>query len=122
MRTSGNGTWLPQIWYLQIFFPYIWRCKTGITSNLKKRTKAISDKMPGIAIPVFFVLMPFAWHCEQITHDLLKPLRICFKNSGKECYSILAAPLIVLIMLFFFALFCGFICFSAYAFAWMAAN
>ncbi len=105
MKRSGNGTSLPQWWYLKIFVPQIWRCKHGITGHLEKRRKDISDKMPGVARTVFAVWIPFAWQIEQAMHWVLSPLRINFRNSGRECYFILAAIPVFVVQLLLFALF-----------------
>lgn len=82
---TGNGTMIPQWIYIKIMFPYICWIKIGITGNLKARTKANSDKLPGIVIPVAVAFIPFAWQLEQWLHSWL-PFNVRFKRFGKECY------------------------------------
>jgi len=99
MRTSGNGTTFPQWLYLKIFVPQIWRCKIGITGYVKARQKAISVKMPGVAVPVLLIYIPFAYHTEQVMHRAFRLFRIRFHNSGRECYSSIILPFAFAFML-----------------------
>jgi len=80
-NTIGFG-----IVYVMIYFPAIWFVKIGYTgtrSGISKRAKSVSRSAPGIAIPVGFMVLPFAWHIEQFFHNLFGGLRSSFyKGDG----------------------------------------
>lgn len=82
---TGNGTAIPQWIYIKILFPYVCWIKVGITGNLKARTKANSEKLPGIVIPVAVAFIPYAWQLEQWLHSWL-PFNIRWRGFGRECY------------------------------------
>ena len=82
--------------YLLINIPFFVFCKygyTGVDVGVKKRAKGIDRAMPGIPVPVFFVVTFFAYDIEQMFHSLASPLRANFyKGDGHtETYWILAA-------------------------------
>jgi len=72
--------------YIMLFVPGIWIVKigyTGTTRGIRKRARSVSDAAPGVAIPIGFMIIPFAWHIEQAIHALLYPLRWNFyKGDG----------------------------------------
>ena len=70
--------------YLFIYFPNVLAVKVGYTGvSIKNRAKSVSDDVFGWAIPIGFVIMPFAWHLEQGFHELLAGLKWDFyKGQG----------------------------------------
>lgn len=77
MSKSRSG-W---VLYVMVHLPFFWYHKIGITSThigAKRRAKAIDRAVRGFPVPVFFVVVPFAWHIEQAVHTILSPLRVRF--------------------------------------------
>ncbi len=71
--------------YLLLGFPQVWKCKIGITGlhiGAKKRSKQVSEALPGIWLPVCFVPLPFVYLVEQAIHAGLKPLNRPYKGGG----------------------------------------
>jgi len=67
--------------YVMIFLPRFWYVKIGYTgthSGISARARSVSRAAPGIAIPVAFMVLPFAWHIEQAAHGLFGGLRSGF--------------------------------------------
>lgn len=120
MKTSGNGTPFPQWLYLQIFVPHVWRCKCGISGNVKRRTKQTSDKMPGTAKTIFAIWIPFAYQTEQFMHRAFKPFNTRFSNSGKECYYSIVVPFMFAFMLLVLAFWLAVLFFGAMGLSYCA--
>ena len=72
--------------YVMLNIPFIWWGKMGFTakfSGVKKRAKSVSDAMPGRAIPVMAVVLPFPWYFEQFMLWLLEGTRAkYYKGDG----------------------------------------
>lgn len=63
----------------------VFKCKIGITGwhiGAKKRAKQVSDALPGIWIPIAFVVIPFAYQIEQAIHWLLHPINAPYKKGS----------------------------------------
>lgn len=87
---------MKNIVYMLLHFPCIWRVKIGITGRSSKaRAKQVSRAMPGVAIPVGILFVPFfAYQVEQALHFIFDPLKTRFyKGDGStEWFYILVAP------------------------------
>lgn len=83
--------------YMLIHIPCIWRVKIGITGrSAKQRAKQVSRAMPGFALPIGIMFLPFIAHAvEQALHHLFEPLTLRFYrgDGSTEWFYILAAPL-----------------------------
>ena len=88
--------------YLMLHIPAVCFCKIGITGkSAKARAKGLDRAMLGFPLPVFFCVVPGAYHIEQWLHNNLKPLSARFyKGDGSsEWFWILAAPFALAAML-----------------------
>lgn len=75
--------------YCLIFFPRIYVVKIGYSGrNVKARARSVSKDAPGVAVPIAFAVVPFAWHVEQAVHYLFGGLSYRFyKGQGQsECF------------------------------------
>ena len=89
--------------YLLWNLPYFWKLKIGITTvgKAKKRVKSITKSTPGVAIPVFFMIMPFGTlGLEQTLHQLFRGLKSPFKKgSGRtEWFLVIVYPVAVILI------------------------
>jgi len=97
-RNSKGG----RILYLMIHFQAIIFCKIGITGkSAGARAKGLDRAMIGFPVPVFFCVVPGAYHIEQWLHRNLKPLSAKFYSGdgSSEWFLILAAPFALAAML-----------------------
>lgn len=76
----------PKFIYLMIAVPNIFLTKIGITSNIGRRKKQISDKIFGWAIPVWVVWIPWAFSVEQQLHGFFHKFNSRNKRRGKEWF------------------------------------
>jgi hypothetical protein len=87
---------MKHIVYMLIHLPCVWRVKIGITGrSSKERAKQVSRAMPGVAIPVGILFIPFLAHpVEQALHSLFQPLQTRFYrgDGSTEWFLILVAP------------------------------
>jgi hypothetical protein len=70
--------------YLLVCFPDVRRWKIGVTGlhiGSKKRAKQVSDSLPGILIPVFFVVVPGYYQLEAFLHWMCKPFHAPFRRG-----------------------------------------
>lgn len=65
-----------------INFPLIFLVKIGITGNLQRRKKNISDSTFGIAVPIIIFYLYNAHGLEQWLHRVLAPLNVRLRGSG----------------------------------------
>ena len=96
---NSRGGW---VLYLMLHIPAVCFCKIGITGkSAKARAKGLDRAMLGFPLPVFFCVVPGAYHIEQWLHNNLKPLSARFyKGDGSsEWFWILAAPFALAAML-----------------------
>ena len=82
--------------YLLVCFPDIRRWKIGVTAlhvGSKKRAAQVSDSLPGILIPVFFVVVPGYYQMEAYLHWICNPFHAPFKRGDghSEIFYIQAA-------------------------------
>ena len=87
--------------YLMINLPLIFFVKIGITGkSASKRAKGLNRSVPGIPIPIFFCIIPGAWHLEQWLHRSLSGLSVRYYSGdgGSEWFWILAAPFALAVM------------------------
>ncbi len=87
---------MKHIVYMFIHIPCIWRFKIGTTLwNSKARAKQVSRAMPGVAIPVGILFVPFfAYPVEQVLHFFFEPLQTRFYrgDGSTEWFLVLVAP------------------------------
>lgn len=92
--------------YLFLHLPCIWRVKVGITGRTAShRAKQVSRAMPGVAIPIGIMFLPFfAKVVEQAFHSLFSGLQLRFyKGDGStEWFFVLAAIPFYILMYFHF--------------------
>jgi hypothetical protein len=75
--------------YVLIYLPQFWMVKIGYSGvSVGNRAKSVSKAVFGVAIPVAFMVVPFAWHIEQFFHSLFGGLNLRFyKGQGQnECF------------------------------------
>ena len=71
--------------YIFVNVPYIWKCKIGISNNVKSRRKNVSKTTPGVVLPVWAVFIPFAEKLEQQLHRFFHTFKSPFhKGSGRS--------------------------------------
>jgi len=95
-KTNGAKAWPLGLGalYLMVNFPLVVFCKAGITGvGVGARARNIDREMPGVPLPVAFVITPFAYQIEQLLHWLCSPLQVRFyRGSGHtEWFFIIAA-------------------------------
>ena len=96
--------------YLFINFPFIWKCKIGISKDVRSRRKNISKTTPGVVLPIWMVYIPNADGLEKTMHGFFKAFRSPFrKGSGKSEWFMTfpVLPLAWLIMNFMFVVYWG---------------
>jgi hypothetical protein len=97
MARDSKGGWLL---YVMIHIPLIFMFKVGITSmhiGAKKRAAGIDREMWGYPLPIFFVVIPGAYHIEQWFHRSLSAFNFRFyKGSGASEWFVLV-PLITVL-------------------------
>jgi len=107
MRRDSKGG---HILYLMVHVPFVWWWKIGITGqSAAKRARSIDGQMFGFPFPVFFVIIPGAYHVEQWLHCNLKALNVRFtRASGKsEWFWFPAAAFAFPVMAIFWGLYAG---------------
>jgi len=100
-RSKRGASSRAQFLYVMINFPLIFAAKIGITGNVSKRKRNISESVFGIAVPVAVFYIYDAHGFEQFLHKLLKPMNIPFHGSGKTEWFfvfalVIAVPLLIL--------------------------
>lgn len=101
-RRTGNGTINAQWLYIFVNFPLLILVKIGISGNVGKRRKQVSDKVFGVAIPVWAVYIPFAYSTEQAMHGLFSWGNIRLNGFGKEWFILPVLPFAWIIINFMF--------------------
>ena len=94
--------------YLFINIPFLWKCKIGISQNVKQRRKSVSESTPGYVLPVWVVFVPFADGLEKSMHGFFGSFRSPFRRgSGRSEWfmTIPVLPLAWLIMTFMFVIY-----------------
>lgn len=97
-----------QILYLMLHVPCVWWVKIGITGQTaKKRASWIDKEMWGFPVPLFFVVIPYAYEVEQWLHEICGVLNVRFyKGSGcSEWFWLPAVLVAVPTMVVLFAIF-----------------
>lgn len=96
-RNSKSGWTL----YLLINFPLIVFVKIGITGkSAAARARGLDKSVPGIPVPIFFCIVPGAYHIEQWLHKSLSSLSVRYYSSdgASEWKWIIAAPFALAVM------------------------
>jgi len=91
MANSRSG-W---VLYLMLHIPAVCFCKIGITGkSAKARAKGLDRAMLGFPLPIFFCIVPGAYHIEQWLHSNFKGSNARFyKGDGSsEWFWIWVAP------------------------------
>lgn len=94
--------------YIFINVPYIWKCKIGISGNVRRRRRKVSRSTPGFVIPVWVVYVPFAKKLEGQLHRFFGLFKSPFrKGSGRSEWflTLPVLPLAWLILNFTFLLY-----------------
>ena len=88
--------------YVLLYLPQFWMIKIGYSGvSVGSRARSVSKAVFGIAIPVGFMVIPFAWRVEQFAHDLFGGLRLRFyKSEGSTETFIFPAHIAILIVWF----------------------
>ncbi len=103
MANKSRQGW---ILYLMVQIPAICFCKIGITGkSARARAKGLDRAMLGFPLPVFFCVVPGAYHIEQWMHQSLKGLSVRFYrgDGASEWFWIIAAPFALAIMILIWA-------------------
>lgn len=77
-----------------INIPLVVFVKIGITGHsAKRRAAGLNRSVPGLPIPIFFCVVPGAYHVEQWLHRLCSGLSVRYYSGdgGSEWFWILAA-------------------------------
>lgn len=82
--------------YLFVNIPFIWKCKIGISKNVRNRRKHVSKSTPGIAIPIWFVFIPFAEGVEKTLHGFFKAFHSPFRRGSGRSEWYLTFPVLPL--------------------------
>jgi len=104
-----------------LHIPAICFCKIGITGkSAGARAKGLDRAMLGFPLPVFFCIVPGAYHIEQALHRNLKGLSARFYrgDGASEWFWILAAPFALAAMLLIWVVEIG----AAYGVYWFFTN
>lgn len=94
--------------YLMINLPFLWKCKIGISRNVKRRRRNIDETTKGWVLKVWALPMPFAENLEKELHRFFRHFHSPFeKGSGRtEWYiTIPVLPLAWLIINFMFLIY-----------------
>ena len=88
--------------YVLIYLPQLWMVKIGYSGvSVENRAKSVSKAVFGVAVPVAVMVLPFAWHIEQATHDLFRGLYVNFyKGQGHRETFIFPAHIAILMVWF----------------------
>ena len=99
-KKSGNGTKSRQWIYIFVNIPFVLLCKVGISGNVSKRRKEVSESTPGIAVPIFAMKIRNAYGVEQFIHHGFEFLNVPWFGSGKtEWFWIILAPFAIIIVI-----------------------
>ena len=82
--------------YLFINVPFIWKCKIGISQNVKIRRKYISKSTPGWVLPIWIVFIPFADGLEKSLHGFFGFFRSPFREGSGRSEWFLTLPVLPL--------------------------
>ncbi len=94
--------------YLFINIPFLWKCKIGISRNVRRRRRSVSESTPGWVIPVWVVFIPFADGLEKTLHGFFRTFRSPFHSgSGRSEWfmTLPVLPLAWLILNFMFVVY-----------------
>jgi hypothetical protein len=76
MRKNSKSGW---ILYVMLHVPFLIFCKIGITGvSILGRAKQVDRAMIGFPLPIFFVILPGAYHLEQWLHRAMSGLQVRF--------------------------------------------
>ncbi len=103
-----NNIFYMKFIYLFINIPFFWKCKIGISRNVRSRRKIVSKSTPGYVLPIWVVYIPFAEHLEQQMHGFFKMFHSPFQSgSGKSEWflTVPVLPLAWLLLNFMFVLY-----------------
>lgn len=98
MAKNSKSGW---VLYLMLHVPAVCFCKIGITGkSAAKRAKGLDRAMLGFPVPIFFCIVPGAYHIEQWLHGSLRGLRAKFYHGdgASEWFWVLAAPFALAVM------------------------
>lgn len=71
--------------YLFINIPFIWKCKIGISRNVRRRRRSVSESTPGWVLPIWVVFVPFADGLEKSLHGFFQTFHSPFRTgSGRS--------------------------------------
>ncbi len=116
--SNSRGGWTL---YLLINFPLIIFVKIGITGkSASARAKGLDKSVPGLPIPIFFCIVPGAYHIEQWLHRNLSGLSVRYysKDGSSEWFWIIAAPFALAAMGLIWGIEIG----ALYAVYWLLKN
>ena len=82
--------------YLFINIPFFWKCKIGISKNVRVRRRRVSKSTPGIAVPIWVVFVPFADHLEKTMHGFFKSFRSPFRRGSGRSEWFMTVPVLPL--------------------------
>lgn len=91
--------------YLFINIPFVWFVKIGISRNAWQRSRQVSKKVPGLALPIWAVPMPNAEGLERQLHGFFKRFNLKAKGFGREWFFLPVLPVAWLIINFMFLLY-----------------
>ena len=98
--------------YVLIYLPQFWMVKIGYTGvSVDNRAKAVSKAVFGIALPVAFMVIPFAWHIEQAAHDLFRGLYVDF-YKGQGHRETFCFPAHIAILIVWYGMYLNFVAFK----------
>lgn len=100
-RKSGNGTSQSQHLYSMVNFPFIFAWKVGISKNTIKRAKQLTNKYPGLFIPVCWIKMPFAYQHEQFILNLTKRFKVTIWGKGGREIRFIFPGLLIAVWIYF---------------------
>ena len=70
--------------YLMGNMPLIFVCKFGISDNVQRRTKEVSDSTPGMVFRIFSINAEFGYRFEQFIHSVYSFINFrFFSGSGR---------------------------------------
>lgn len=88
--------------YVLLYLPQFWMVKIGYTGvSVGNRAKSVSKAVFGVAVPVGFMVLPFAWHVEQAAHDLFGGLKWDFYKGQGHTETFLFPAHIAILMVWF---------------------
>jgi hypothetical protein len=107
MKRNSKGGWLL---YIMLHVPNVIAWKVGITHTsigAKGRAKSIDKAVIGFPFPIFFCVLPGAYHLEQWLHRRMSFFKWRFyRGDGSSEWFFFAGPLLIAlpIMLFVWAI------------------